>query len=193
MVVGVFAAKELMSSDFFNDIDNDDVFDVSFTNGLSLRLLHSELTLEQKRWLLDNFIVINDEEGKQELAKQICFYYNTAGLNENSDEELVVKALEENTDKEDWKVKIDLINAFNKSFAYEYAKEERMLNALGGGYPILNRRGISPTSFDNKEENRLLMEYLRDNGHNVSRVIPEGERIKVTFRKKKQATTDEQE
>lgn len=176
---------------FFNDIDNDDVFDVSFTNGLSLRLLNSELTLEQKRWLLDTFIVINDDEGKQELAKQICFYYNAVGLDGNSDKDLVVSALEENTDENDWKVKIDLINAVNKLFAYEYEREERMLKALGGGYPVLNNRGIFPTTFDNNEENRLLMYYLRDNEHNVSKVIPEGERIKVTFKRKKQVTGEE--
>lgn len=60
-----------------------------------------------------------------------------------------------------------------------------MIKSLGGGYPPLNSLGGAPISFDNNEENRTLMNYLKEREHNVSRVIPEDNRIKVTFRKKK--------
>lgn len=58
---------------------------------------------------------------------------------------------------------------------------------------MLNNLGESPKYFDNNEENNTLMNYLKENGHNISKVISEGERIKVKFKKKKQITSEEQD
>ena len=169
---------------FFDEIENDEELNFDFSNRLSLILLNSELTIEQKKWLLDNKVIINDVEGKEELAKQICYYYHIAGIDDNTDIDFVVDAMETNTDEKEWKTKIDLINTINARTPYNASIEGRMINALGGGYLSLNSLGGSPICFDNKEENWTLMNYLKEKGHNVSRVIPENDRIKVTFRKK---------
>ena len=170
---------------FFGEIEKDENFDVSLNNGLSLRLLNSELTLEQKKWLLDTQIVINDDDDKHELAKQVCYYSREAGIDKDTDVDLVVDAMETYTDEAGWKVKIDLINAINAAYVYNETSEERMINTLGGGYPVLNSLGESPKTFDNNEENRILLNYLHDKGHNISKVIPGEDGIKVTFRRKK--------
>ena len=170
---------------FFDEIESVDELDFDFSNSLNLRLLNSELTIEQKKWLLDKIVVINDEERKEELAKQICYYYHMSGVDESTDVEFIVDAMEIITDEQEWKTKIDLINAINAKRPYNASIEERMINALGGGYLPLNSLGGQPITFDKKEENEALMNYLKENGHNVSKVIPEDDRIKVTFRKKK--------
>ncbi len=175
---------------FFDDVESDDELAFDFSNSLNLRLLNSELTIEQKIWLLDKIVVINDEEGKEELAKQVCYYYHISGIDENTDVELIVDAMEANTDEQEWKTKIDLINSINARRPYNVNIEERMIKALGGGYIPLNNLGGAPISFDNNEENRTLMNYLKEREHNVSRVIPEYGRIKVTFRKKKQVSEE---
>ena len=169
---------------FFDDIKSDEEPDFDFSNGLSLKLLNSELTIEQKKWLLDTLVVLDDGVEKGELAKLICYYYHVSGIDENTDVDFVVEAMEANTDEQEWKTKIDLVNTINARTSYNVSIEERMLKALGGGYLSLNSLGGAPVYFDNKEENQTLMNYLKDNKHNVSKVIPEGERIKVTFRKK---------
>ena len=169
---------------FFDEIENDEEHGLVFSNGLSLRLLNSELTLEQKKWLLDYEFVINDGEGKEDLAKQICHYYHIGGIDENADISFVVEALESNSDDNDWKTKIDLINTINARAPYNASVEGRMIKALGGGYLPLNSLGGSPISFDNNKENWTLMNYLKEVGHNVSKVIPEDNRIKVTFKRK---------
>ena len=169
---------------FFDEIENDAEHGLVFSNGLSLRLLNSELTLEQKKWLLDYEFVINDGEGKEDLAKQICHYYHIVGIDDNTDISFVVEALESNSDDHDWKTKIDLINTINARTPYNVSVEERMIKALGGGYLPLNSLGGHPVTFDNNEENWTLMNYLKEVGHNVSKVIPEDDRIKVTFKRK---------
>lgn len=196
--VDFFSGKsdELMTAfiiHFIDDIEKDEIFDVGFSNELGLRLLNSELTLKQKKWLLDSKIVINEGVDKFELAKQVCYYSKETGVDNDTDVDFVVDAIEAYTDDAGWKVKIDLINAINAALAYNEEREVKMINALGGGYPVLNNLGESPKTFDNKEENRLLFYYLRDKEHNVSKVIPDGERIKVTFKKKKQAASEEQD
>lgn len=196
--VDFFSGKsdELMTAfiiHFIDDIEKDEIFDVGFSNELGLRLLNSELTLKQKKWLLDSKIVINEGVDKFELAKQVCYYSKETGVDNYTDVDFVVDAIEAYTDDAGWKVKIDLINAINAALAYNEEREVKMINALGGGYPVLNNLGESPKTFDNKEENRLLFYYLRDKEHNVSKVIPDGERIKVTFKKKKQAASEEQD
>lgn len=171
---------------FFGEIEKDENFNVSFSNGLSLRLLNSELTLEQKKWLLDTQIVMNDGTDKQELARQVCYYTKEGGIDKDTDVDFVVEAMETYTDEAGWKVKIDLLNSINGAFAYNEDREERMLNALGGGYRELNSLGGNPITFDNREENRTLLDYLKEKEHNVNKVIPGENGIKVTFRKKKQ-------
>ena len=170
---------------FFGEIEKDENFDVSFSNGLSLRLLNSELTLERKKWLLDTQILMNDGGDKQELAKQVCYYTKETGVDKNTDVDFVVEAMETYTDVAGWKIKIDLINAINGAFTYNSGREERMLNALGGGYRELNSLGGNPITFDNREENQTLLNYLKENGHNINRVIPGEDGIKVTFKRKK--------
>lgn len=169
---------------FFDEVESDVELDFEFSNSLSLKLLNSGLTIEQKKWLLDTLIVINDGEGKEELARQICHYYHISSVDENTDVEFVVEAMEAIPDGQEWKTKIDLINTINTKRPYNASIEKRMIDALGGGYLPLNSLGGSPITFDKKEENETLMNYLKEMGHNVSKVIPEDDRIKVTFRKK---------
>lgn len=169
---------------FFDEIENDEELNFDFSNRLSLILLNSELTIEQKKWLLDYAVVINDGEGKEELAKQVCYYYHIMGVDENTDVEFVVEAMEAITDEQEWKTKIDLINNINARRPYNASIEERMIKALGGGYLPLNSLGGPPITFDKKEENETLMLYLKENGHNVSKVIPEENHYKVTFKRK---------
>lgn len=128
---------------------------------------------------------MNDGGDKQELAKQVCYYTKEAGVDKDTEVDFVVEAMENYTDDAGWKVKIDLINAINASCAYNEAREERMINALGGGYPVLNSLGESPKTFYNNEENRTLLSYLHEKGHNISKVILGENDIKVTFRRKK--------
>lgn len=170
---------------FFDKIEKDGNFDVSFSNGLSLRLLNSELTLEQKKWLLDTQIMLNDGEDKQELAKRVCYYSKQTGVDKDTDVDFVVEAMGSYTDEEGWKIKIDLINAINVAFTYNEECEKRMLNALGGGYRELNKLGGVPITFDSNEENLRLLNYLKEKGHNINRVIPGEDGIKVTFKRKK--------
>lgn len=188
--VDFFSGKsdELMTTfiiHFIDDIEKDESFDVSFSNELGLRLLNSELTLKQKRWLLDTIIVINDGEDKVELAKQICYYYKEIGVDKDTEIDFVVDAMEAYTDEAGWKVKIDLINAINATSSYNEEREVKMINALGGGYPVLNKLGESPKTFDNNVENITLLNYLKEKEHNVNKVIPGEDGIKVTFRRKK--------
>lgn len=188
--VDFFSGKsdELMTTfiiHFIDDIEKDESFDVSFSNELGLRLLNSELTLKQKRWLLDTIIVLNDGEDKVELAKQICYYYKEIGVDKDTDVNFVIEAMEAYTDEAGWKVKIDLINAINAECAYNEEREVKMINALGGGYPVLNSLGESPKTFHNNVENRTLLDYLKEKGHYVNKVIPGEDGIKVTFRRKK--------
>ena len=187
--VAFFRGKsdELMSAfiiHFVDDIEKDENFDVDFSNELSLRLLNSELTLKQKKWLLDTKIVINDGEDKIELGKQVCYYSKETGVDKDTDIDFVVEAMEAYTDEAGWKVKIDLINAVNAASAYNKEREVKMINALGGGYPVLNNLGESPKTFDDNEENTILLNYLKKNGHNVNNVIPKEDGIKVTFKRK---------
>ena len=65
-----------------------------------------------------------------------------------------------------------------------------MLNALGGGYRELNSLGGNPITFDNREENRTLLNYLKEKEHNVNKVIPGENGIKVTFKRKKHGSDD---
>lgn len=188
--VDFFSEKsdELMAAfiiHFIDDIEKDENFDVGFSNELGLRLLNSELTLEQKKWLLDSKIVLNDGGDKFELAKQVCYYSKETGIDKNTDVTLVVDAMAAYTDEAGWKVKIDLINAINAACAYNEEREVKMINALGGGYPVLNSLGESPKTFHNNVENRTLLDYLKEKGHYVNKVIPGEDDIKVTFRRKK--------
>ena len=169
---------------FFNELEKDADLNITFSNELSLKLLDSDLAIEQKKWLLDNQITINDEDGKQELVKKICFYSEKVVLDKNSDVDMIVDAMQAYADADGWKVKIDLTNAINAAFTYNATLEERMLNSLGGGYLGLNRLGGAPIFFDKNEENEVLLNYLKGKGHNVNRVIPEENRLKVTFKKK---------
>lgn len=169
---------------FIGDIEGDVNFYEVLSNKLCLLLLNSELPIEHKKWLLNTLIDIYDGDDKQELAKQICFYSNLAGLDQKTDVELVVSAMEIYSEEEGWKVKIDLVNKVNAVYAYNATIEERMLKALGGGYLDLTILGHSPISFDNNEENRTLLNYLKEKGYNVNRVILEEDSIKVTFKRK---------
>lgn len=175
---------------FFGEIEKDESFDVSFSNELSLRLLNSELTLGQKKWLLDTQIIMNDGGDKLELAKQVCYYTKETGVDKDTVVDFVVEAMETYTEEAGWKVKIDLLNSINGVFPYNEDREERMLNALGGGYRELNSLGGNPITFDNREENRTLLNYLKEKEHNVNKVIPGENGIKVTFKRKKHGSDD---
>jgi len=169
---------------FCQEVVADDDYQGTMSNEVSIKLLNSDLTLEQKKSLLDGIVILNDDEGQEELAKLVCFYYSQVEMDKNADVALLVKALDVYHEDNDWHTKIRLINSINATFGYKAERETSMLNALGGGYPVLNMIGGVPAFFDKNEENETLMNFLRDEGHNVNKVKQAEDKLKVTFKRK---------
>ena len=174
---------------FFDAFMADESFDIKIPNNTSIYILNSSMTLEQKKYFIDNRIILYKEEGVEELSKLICSYYLQMPIDEDTNVSVLINAMDLSGGNTTWKQRIDLVNRINDNIPYDNTIEKALLNSLGGGYLSLNKyRGVS--YFDDNEENRKLIYYLKAKGHYVNNVIEGYGRIKVTF---KNPPTDEKE
>jgi hypothetical protein len=80
-----------------------------------------------------------------------------------------------------WWYKISLVNEVNNVLGYDEKRSVAMLNSLGGEYERLSTyRGIS--YFEDKPENRKLLEFLQSNAPYISKLIYDDSQIKVTYK-----------
>ena len=103
-------------------------------NSMCIHVLESKLTLSQKKYFLDNYVVIT--KGKQDsgaLAKLVCFYYNLCDVG-GAIKNLVIDALNIYNESDSWETKIKLVNKCNATWAYDAETENKLLKSLGGGY-----------------------------------------------------------
>lgn len=150
-------------------------------NSMGIHVLNSKLTLEQKKRFLNECLFITKEKPDTwELAKLVCFYYNHCGVT-GADKELVIDALTIYQGADGWEQKIMLINKCNDAWEYDTERENKMLNSLGGGYKRLTYpRGWA--EFDINEHNRILLDYLKDKGHYISKIEEKEGKFFVTFK-----------
>ena len=138
-------------------------------NSMSVRILNSKLTLEQKKRFLNECLFITKEsQDAWELAKLVCFYYNQCGV-DGANKDLVVIALTIYQGGDSWEQKITLINKCNDAWEYNTELENKLIDGLGGEYHKLTyARGWA--SFDINEHNSTLLDYLKGKGHYISKV-----------------------
>ena len=150
-------------------------------NSMGIRILNSKLTLEQKKRFLNECLSITKESpDAQELAKLVCFYYNLCGV-DGADKELVINALTIYQSGDSWEQKISLINKCNASWEYDTERENKLLDGLGDEYHKLTyARGWA--SFDINEHNTILLDYLKEKGHYISKVEEKEGQYYVTFK-----------
>ena len=148
---------------------------------MGIRILNSKLTLEQKKRFLNECLSITKESpDAQELAKLVCFYYNLCGV-DGADKELVINALTIYQSGDSWEQKISLINKCNASWEYDTERENKLLDGLGDEYHKLTyARGWA--SFDINEHNTILLDYLKEKGHYISKVEEKEGQYYVTFK-----------
>ena len=169
---------------FFDDIIAYEEFPHIISNAVGVEVLGSQLDFTQKVTFLNSLAVLHDDANKELFAHMIVLCYNDYGVDEKSDVNLIVDALEADKSTESWYVKISLINKVNSVWVYDKTREERMLNSLGGEYVKLNEL-FGTAHFEDKEVNRTLLAYLKDKGHYVNKVYPPVDgQIKVTFKNK---------
>lgn len=166
---------------FFDDFKKDKSFGVKVPNETGIQILNSHLTIEQKKYFIDNLACPLAEDGLDEYSNLICYYYSKMPIDDNTSVSTIINALDMSNDKTGWKQKIDLINRINKVMPYNETREKALLHSLGGEYLNLNSyRGVS--HFDDNEENRKLLYYLWDKGHYVSKIKEDNGSLKVTFK-----------
>lgn len=169
----------------FDEILDDDEIDWKEyrRNSLGINVLNSNLTLEQKKRFLNDYLVMEEHESdSNNLAGLICFYYFLCGVDgDDVDKDLIVKAVSVFQGAGSWETKIKLINKCNESWDYEVDRENYLLKGLGGEYDRLTYpRGWA--RFDVNEHNSVLLEYLKSKGHYISKVEERDGQYYVTFR-----------
>lgn len=167
----------------FDDLLDDEGVDWSVItrNSLGVHVLESRLTLQQKKRFMDGYLnLTKGHDNAWELAKLICFYYEQCGV-QDAKKELVIDALKVYNDTDGWDLKIRLINKCNDTWTYHLETENKMLKALGGEYDKLTyARGWA--NFDINENNTRLLEYLKAEGHYISKIDPKNGQYHVTFK-----------
>ena len=74
-----------------------------------------------------------------------------------------------------------LINKCNAAWEYDTERENKLLSSLGGGYNRLTYpRGWA--EFEINENNRILLDYLKEHGHYINKVDEKEGRYYVTFK-----------
>lgn len=161
--------------------DGDLEMDNLIRNSMFIHVLESKLTLSQKKYFLDNYVVI--AKGKQDsgtLAKLVCFYYNLCDV-AGARKGMVIDALNIYQDPDSWESKIKLVNKCNATWTYEAETENKLLKSLGGGYV----RFAYPRGWANleiNEHNAALIEFLKAKGHYISKVEEREGQYHVTFK-----------
>ncbi len=169
---------------FFDKVIDDEGFPHIISNAVGIEILGSQLESSQKIAFLNSLAVLHDDADIEHFAHMIVSCYNDFGVDEKSDVNLIVDALEADKATESWYVKISLINKVNSVWVYDKTREERMLNSLGGEYKKLNEL-FGTAHFEDKEVNTALLAYLKDNDHYVNKIYPPVDgQIKVTFKSK---------
>lgn len=166
---------------FFDEFKKDESFDLIIPNETAIYVLNSTLTIEQKKYFIDNMSSPLNETGLGELSSLICFYYQHMDIDDATSVSTLIKALDMSDDRTTWKHKIDLINRINRVIPYNESTEVALLHSLGGEYLTLSSyRGVS--HFDNNSENRDLLNYLHSKGHYINKIKEEDGGLKVTFK-----------
>lgn len=150
-------------------------------NSMGVHVLESKLTIDQKRLFMnDRLFITKERHDAWELAKLVCFFYNLCGV-DGADKELVITALTVFQGDDSWEQKITLINKCNSAWGYNLERENKMLNSLGGGYKRLTYpRGWA--EFDINDHNRVLLDYLKEREHYISKVEEKNGKYYVTFK-----------
>ena len=178
------AADEYLILHFDEILDDDEIdWKEYMRNSMGINVLNSNLTLEQKKRFLNDYIVLEEHESdSNNLAGLICFYYFLCGVDgDDVDKDLIVKAVSVFQDAGGWETKIKLINKCNESWDYDVDRENHLLKGLGGEYDRLTYpRGWA--RFDVNEHNSVLLEYLKSKGHYISKVEERDGQYYVTFR-----------
>ena len=83
------------------------------SNTVGVEVLGSQLDLIKKVTFLNCLAVLHDNVDKEQFAHMIVPCYNDYGVDEITDVNLIVDALETDTAEESWYVKISLIKKVN--------------------------------------------------------------------------------
>ncbi len=166
--------------------------DVEFTNSnaLGCEILKSNLTIEQKMFFMDTYAVLdNDTDDKYEYARLICEFYHDVELDDDTDYNLIVNALEIYSYNDCWHTKIELINKVHKSSPYDSSCTERMVNSLGYPYTEFTIYSNNSTpSLQNNVQNNELVDYLIQHTPYLCRKLqPENGEFRATYRKPKKS------
>lgn len=150
-------------------------------NSMCIHVLDSKLTLSQKKYFLDNYVVIT--KGKQDsgaLAKLVSFYYNLCDVGD-ARKDMVIDALNAYQGSDSWEAKIKLVNKCNATWTYDAEIENRLLKSLGGGYVrFAYPRGWA--NLDINEHNTALIEFLKEKNHYINKVEERDGQYYVTFK-----------
>lgn len=169
---------------YFDEIDVDDEVDWNDyeSNYLGIKLLQSDLLLDKKIRYIDDYANLDEsDQGASLLAGLICSNYVLKGfISGDSRKNLLVKAIVYNKEPDSWRDKITLINLVNAYYGYDKSQEKTMLESLGGMYLKLNSL-YGRAHFDINEENRQLLNYLKEHKHYVSNVTEEDGQLRVSF------------
>lgn len=169
---------------YFDEIDADDNVNWNDyeSNYLGIKLLQSDLLLDKKIRYIDDYANLDEsDQGASLLAGLICSNYVLKGfISGDSRKNLLVKAIVNNQEADSWRDKITLINMVNSYYGYDKNQEKTMLESLGGMYLKLNSL-YGRAHFDINEENRQLLNYLKEHKHYVSNVYEEDGQFRVSF------------
>lgn len=154
------------------------------SNELGMYVLSSGLTVDQKRFFLQEYGTVMDTDDSRTYSKDICQFYHDNGILGVDDPDLIVDAVVNYRGEGTWKTKMDIINTFHSVFPYEESRSTRMVNSLGEPYTDLNIFSHK-TILDNNPENNALLNYLRANARFISNIKPDGDKVKVTYKKEK--------
>ena len=158
---------------------------IDISQEISIGLLNSSLTLEQKKQFMEQYPFSIKGESSEEYARLYCFYYEMIGDFEGADLTALVNAMKIYQDKNSWFIKISIINKVNATMPYNRTLEKALLETLGGEYLKLNKASHLIANFEGNYQNRELLNFLKMNKHYVSRIIPTSNgNLKVTFKHK---------
>ena len=148
-------------------------------------LLDSNLSDAQKDYYLSYVApseLVKDDHYRS-YSKRVCEYLNQRVISSETNLDLAVNAIQGYSEPGDWFVKIALINKINAFAGYEKERVTKMINALGGGYVVLNSY-YGSIALDDNPQNRELLIFLVENGHYVNRFyLRDDGKLKVTFKR----------
>lgn len=158
----------------FEDFKEDDKFDESLlTNEVGIAFLNSNATLEQKAYMLVNYLSV-DAMGvnTSEYAKLFCFYINKLNDFKGLDATKIVSAMDLYQEGgAEWRVKMSLINKLNLSKSFNANFETQMLKTLHmESYDKLTYNGSQIVKLDDNPENNQLLDFLKAQNYYISNV-----------------------